>query len=152
MFEKHRQWRMPSLWSSFTGKQRPLSRLVSCVIFSIKTVEGKTLLYKNNGCWSLEAQKSAMVYKRPALLNWNLLRIFSQGQHTEAVIQRAQVCISSWHKFDTMCKSPTRCWFGLHKNCRVEEVLESSWGVALGEAIGEAAASVVVKSLEQWRC
>lgn len=70
-----------------------------------------------------------MVYKRPALLNWNLLRIFSQGQHTEAVVQRGQVCISSWQQNLIICVSLPH-YAGL--GCIKTVGLKSSWGGSVG--------------------
>lgn len=47
----------------------------------------KPLLSWDNDCWLAGAEKSVVV-KRPASRRQNLLGLFIQGQHTEAVVQR----------------------------------------------------------------
>lgn len=57
----------------------------------------------DSGQWELR-KKSVVIEKRPASLRTVNLREFTQGQHTEAVVQRDRGCVLGWYLNLVRCK------------------------------------------------
>lgn len=71
----------------FIGKQR-LYQVCLCDYFQLRICGSKISAYWDNQCQLAGTEKSAVNNKRLPLLHLNLLEIFSQGEHTEAVVER----------------------------------------------------------------
>lgn len=73
-----------------------------------------------------------MIKETSITANTKCRSISSGSAHRSCGPEGSSLYLKLAAKLDNMCKSTTLCWFGLPKNCRVEELLESSWGGSIG--------------------